>query len=1300
MNNEKYRVRWPGIALIWSAVAWHRFGFSLDSLDSSPRARPNKTQRGTGLPHSKKSGTPPAADRIRKPQEGHAMRNHCVQTLLILVTTIGLIVPVAAQPPAPDGFTALFDGRSLEGWEGKAEWFRVRDGAIVAGTLGRPIPNNEFLCTKREYDNFVLKLKAKLVGPVTSNAGIQIRSKRVPNHHEVEGYQVDMAIQGERNIWGALYDESRRRVMLSIADQEGLSKAYRHGEFNEFTIRCEGRRIRTWVNGYLTVDYTEPERNIPQSGIIGLQIHSGPPSEAIYSDIYLRELNADELEIPDPQLIEERRRDPDSAVDNLQLMDGLEATLFASEPMIQSPTNIDVDHRGRVWVCEVTNYRGHAKDNPRTEGDRILILEDTDGDGRADLSKVFYEGRDIDSAQGIAVLGHRVIVTSPPNVFVFTDEDGDDLPDSKDVLFSKTGLGQNDHSTHSFSFGPDGRLYWNMGNGGLVVHNAQGELARDKHGRYVVARGAGSRFEGIPDVDSDWIGGMALRCNLDGSELEVLGHNFRNNYELVVDAFGNVWQSDNDDDGNRGCRVNYVMQHGNYGYRDEVTSAHWREPRVGEHENSVYRHWHQNDPGVVPNVVHTGAGAPAGILFYEGRLLPETCWDQPILCDAGTGAVRVIRTTKSGAGFHGDQVDLVRTKGDRWMRPADVAVAPDGSLLISDWYDPVVGWNRQDDRTRGRIFRIAPKDHAYQPDIFSVDTAKDAVAALGSPNAAVRYLAWSALRTMGQDAESALQKFFDSPQPVAHRARALWLLARIPDRGPYYLERAAEDPHEDIRLVALRAADQLDLGLPTLVRRFVNDTSPRVRGECAVMLRDRDWDDKTKLWAALAAQHDGHDRWYLEALGIGAHDDWASCLAAYTEQVGDPTASPAGRDIVWRSRATQTVGYLERILSQPIPSDERPDRYVRAFDFQPESEEKEATLRNLATLAPRGDIERHNFIVAESLLRSRKLHSNSPELATVRRVIKQLVGKPQFVPLAQRYGIEEYLPDVLQTAIDFPNDTIGITALSAILESGHRDAVEDALNTRRGEEAVRLVRAVGNSLRGDTQELLAAVILAETTSHAARQEAVRALARTGDGVLRLVKLARAGQFPEQYKSEAGLAIARTLNVGSRNAAEAYFPLPAGKNDEAVPQMTELLTYVGDPAEGKRVFSNATCVTCHKINNVGTEFGPDLSEIGGKLSKRGLYEAILDPSNGIAKGFEHYQVVTEDGVSYSALKLSETDDTVTVRVQNGGIRQLSRGELEVFEQQPISIMPAGLVKLMSVDEMVDLVEYLGRLLPTH
>ncbi|HNS19501.1 MAG TPA: DUF1080 domain-containing protein [Sedimentisphaerales bacterium] len=192
-------------------------------------------------------------------------------------------------PPANAGGTAnpLFDGKTFAGWEGNLDWFRIEDGAVVAGSLKKAAPRNEFLCTTRAYADFELHLKVKLLGDLNqANAGIQIRSRRIPNHNEVSGYQADMGQQ----YWGCLYDESRRNKVLAQPDAELLKKALKAGEWNDYVIRCEGRRIQLSLNGVQTVDYTEPDESIEQAGVIGLQIHGGPPAEAWYKDIRIVEL--------------------------------------------------------------------------------------------------------------------------------------------------------------------------------------------------------------------------------------------------------------------------------------------------------------------------------------------------------------------------------------------------------------------------------------------------------------------------------------------------------------------------------------------------------------------------------------------------------------------------------------------------------------------------------------------------------------------------------------------------------------------------------------------------------------------------------------------------------------------------------------------------------------------------------------------------------------------------------------------------------------------------------------------------
>jgi putative membrane-bound dehydrogenase-like protein len=370
-------------------------------------------------------------------------------------------------------------------------------------------------------------------------------------------------------------------------------------------------------------------------------------------------------------LTESMKRVPSNALQGLEVAYGLEVQLVAAEPMLLNPTNIDVDDRGRIWVTEAYNYRPSINGNPtRAAGDRIVILEDFNQDGVADTTKVFYQGPELNAPLGIAVLGNRVVVSQSPYVWNFYDDNGYDVADRKEIMFQGIEGEQHDHSVHAFTFGADGKLYFNFGNSGTTL--------KDKEGNVVL------------DQDGDEIGpkkyrqGMVFRCNPDGSGVECLGDNFRNHYEVAVDSYGTLWQSDNDDDGNKGVRINYVMPHGNYGYSDEITGAGWQSNRANREDSIPFRHWHLNDPGVVPNMLQTGAGSPTGILVYEGNLLPEPFRQQLIHCDAGPNVVRAYTTAKRGAGYTAGIINILKGDRDKWFRPADVCVAPDGSFIVAD----------------------------------------------------------------------------------------------------------------------------------------------------------------------------------------------------------------------------------------------------------------------------------------------------------------------------------------------------------------------------------------------------------------------------------------------------------------------------------------------------------------------------------------------------------------------------------------------------------------------------------------
>ncbi len=193
------------------------------------------------------------------------------------------VLCAADDKPSEEAFQSLFDGKTMDGWDGDAKVFRVEDQTIIGGQLKEKIPHNYFLSSKVEYADFELRLEFKLIGSDT-NAGVQLRSKRIPDHHEMIGYQADLG----QNYWGALYDESRRNKILVAPDKDKLAKVLKRDDWNSYRILCEGRHIQLWINDFQTVDYTEEDPAIEQSGLIAVQIHSGGPGEAHYRNLRIR----------------------------------------------------------------------------------------------------------------------------------------------------------------------------------------------------------------------------------------------------------------------------------------------------------------------------------------------------------------------------------------------------------------------------------------------------------------------------------------------------------------------------------------------------------------------------------------------------------------------------------------------------------------------------------------------------------------------------------------------------------------------------------------------------------------------------------------------------------------------------------------------------------------------------------------------------------------------------------------------------------------------------------------------------
>lgn len=976
-----------------------------------------------------------------------------------------------------------------------------------------------------------------------------------------------------------------------------------------------------------------------------------------------------------------KKREPSKTVEGLEVADGLEVTLFAAEPMLLNPTNIDIDARGRVWVSEAVNYRPKLNpQNPtRAEGDRIVILEDTDGDGKADNQKVFYQGTDINAALGIWVMGNKVIVSVSPNVFIFTDTDGDDKADKKEVLFTGIGGEQHDHAVHAFIFGPDGKLYFNFGNEGKQIKDSQGNPVVDQAGNPVMDNGKPYRQ------------GMVFRVNPDGSDFEVLGHNFRNNYEVTVDSYGTMWQSDNDDDGNQGVRINYVMDYGNYGYQDEITGAGWRASRTGMAEEIPLRHWHLNDPGVVPNLLQTGAGSPTGITVYEGRLLPKIFWDEIIHSDAGPNVVRAYPVTKDGAGYKAEIVNIVKGT-DKWFRPSDVCVAPDGSLMIADWYDPGVGGHQMGDLTKGRIYRVAPPGTPYIVPELDLSDPEGAMAALKNPNLSRRYLAWQKLHEWGKEAEPALLELWKSENP-RERARALWLLAKINGRGQHYVETALKDPNSNIRITGLRVARQLKLDLIPYVKQVVRDPSPQVRREAAIALRYTEAPDKAaELWAALAQQHNGKDRWYLEALGIGAALHWDKFFEVWLEEVGDRWNTSAGRDIVWRARAEAAMPLLAQLIDDPETSPSERLRYFRAFDFHTGPSKPKVLMTLLE-----GEHPDQAQITALALhhLGDKSLLKLPKVEAALQRALTTADGTQRFVDLVGKYELLDQNKELLELAIEKPDSAVGVEAVKLLLKFGGSELINKALSSGEEQTVVAALTVLGNYEDQQSKDLIQSVITNQKYPLNIRQLAVKEFGTGWSGEERLLSLVENGELSEDLKPTAAVVLFTAYRPNIQEEAAKYLDKPTGIEDKALAPIETLVTKSGDPQLGKTVFAQ-TCIACHEVNGTGIDFGPDLSEIGNKLPKEALYTSILHPNAGISFGYEGYIVKKKDGSQIMGFIASETNDKLDIKMPGGFINSINKSDIASRIKMENSLMPSSLEQTMNEKELVSLVEYLTTL----
>ena len=349
------------------------------------------------------------------------------------------------------------------------------------------------------------------------------------------------------------------------------------------------------------------------------------------------------------------------------------------------------------------------------------------------------------------------------------------------------------------------------------------------------------------------------------------------------------------------------------------------------------------------------------------------------------------------------------------------------------------------------------------------------------------------------------------------------------------------------------------------------------------------------------------------------------------------------------------------------------------------------------SLAQPAQVDDQTALQIEALnrLKGTDLESNETLKAAVLRILEKTRGTPQFVEIIRDFNLKGHSTALFDYAVKYPNESSAVEAFRLALREKGTNSIPALIESTN---AVAIVQLIGNSKDKELQPALKALVTDVVKPLPTRSAAVQTLARAEDGARYLLDLAREEKLPADVKLTASSELNLAPWPDIKKAAVEILPLPQTQNAEPLPPISELVKRTGNSARGREIFESQTaaCSSCHVVNGKGTDVGPQLSEIGAKLGKDALYQAILDPSSGISFGFEAWTIELKNGDELFGLITSETSDELTVKSQTGVVTKAKKSEIAKRQKLTTSLMPLGLQLTMSAQDLVDLVEFLSSL----
>jgi quinoprotein glucose dehydrogenase len=1075
-------------------------------------------------------------------------------------------------------------------------------------------------------------------------------------------------------------------------------------------------------------------------------------------------------------------KDGELAIKKFELSRDLKVDLWAAEPMLANPVAFNFDERGRAFVCEtfrlgagVDDIRGlmdwldeelasrsvddrlaemkrHLGDRFSTytqRSERIRMIEDRDGDGKADNATVFADGFNtpLDGiGAGVLPRDGKVWYANIPNLWFLQDKDGNGVADERKSLHYGFGVrvGFLGHDLHGLHFGPDGKIYFSIGDRGSNIRIAEG------------------RTVGEPDM------GCVFRCNPDGSELEVFATGLRNPQDLVFDQYGNLFTGDNNSDSGDEARWVYVVEGGDSGWRvgyQFMENPYSRGPF--NEEKLWYPHFEGQAAYIVPPIANIASG-PSGVAYFPGTGLPARYQNHFFLVDFRGGAVNsgvhTFTLKPKGAYF-----DLVSPEHFLWgILATDVKFGPAGGIYVSDW---VEGWGLTG---KGRIYRVHDPSLDQNREILETKrllaermelrTMSEQASLLDHADIRVRQAAQFALAERGAPALKTLVAVASRSSNQLARLHAIWAIGQIGSRSKVASRGAEVDAALEVVTKLLESRDAEvraqaakvlgDCHFPGAYNNLVGllrDQSSRVRFFAAIslgklgrneaipavlqMLRDnsdkdpylrhagvmaltrigdvdlvlgaaKDSSPAVRMGALLALR-----RWQRPEITMFLNDTDAAIVLEAARAINDEPINGGMKELaslINRTEAGAGAPLLRRVLNA---------------NFHVGTAE---TAKALAAFAERsGALEAMRVEALEEL--ADWVHPSGRD-----RVVG--LWRPMVAHRPREQAVEALSSGIAELMRSSPDKvrraTLHAISRLAITNSGPgllgllgdkkvaADVRVEALNAISLAVPGRIEEAVNLAQADENEEVRKAALryqvmvkssnptgkIADTLSHGTIGEKQAALAALGtipgqaaDEILeqwldRLLK----GELPGELQLDLLEAAGKRSAEPIKERLVRYKNIKV-KDEQMAPYQAALLG--GTAAEGKKIFferPDAQCVRCHKINGQGGDVGPDLSHVGAQKDRNYLLESIVFPNRQIAPGFDSVSVTLKDGdTSYAGVLKSETPTELSLQSSDGKLVTVKKSEIQA-RGKALSPMPEGMAQILSRQDLRNLVEFLSSL----